>query len=1155
MNDDTPHRGPALDRRGRPVDWKLLFNQLFALELRKEHVLPVSPRAPEELFDRLLRAYTQYAPGTFNDAIDAITSVESSDEAYEARLAFYENPANRKLIAAADFSASVGEDLREIPAVARFLGEIERHRDRPIEAGEHFLDSPEGRSLVRAFRVDGGVNDQEVALVLVPGFAGHTIKFNLFEEMVSDINETYGRPAERPMLREEGLDLEPEGHTVFYGRHNRRRNHFDILQPVGSELGNTTGSNDEMVELIGQWIDTLPARYERKKLILMGYSKGAPIVLELVRRRPELASRVLGYVTFLGVVQGTNIARGALEQAESLLRDVPVGTFIDQLRGEKRAQLATVLSPLFSDVDLSWLSLPRIRAVFDVLGQDIAPIERQIDRALVGRELREVLDGARDLSPLARTRWNLAHLDDDTFREPVWVMSLSALTDVRDFVRPPGLGPEGPAVQSLLAPALTPSGDLDWRQLSLDALFLYLTSIDGFKTAPGGLFDTQVDLGATKLPLIDRRPLSASLTTAELEALWADEALRALLRRNGVRLLEELANRPRCDLIPPERCSNLDAIDLGEFKGHHWSTFAQALRPPPELSREHAVWEFPRKAFMRALLQVLAFRNLIEHASPPELTGAAGADGGRARNLPSIPPDDSEYRDVVLVRTEGDEPGQQGLFNLYNLGARAVAYGLVVNSARTGLGTATPVGRQLASESLYYQGLRVYSYFDWEARRALLSDPSIWPLPQTITLVAGRFHRDFAASFPEEPIERLDTVRKALKVLTPQLKPFELRRLGPAHLVGKSGARVVIFSSAIRDNLWRGTRAKLTSIARDACSTETADVQTKILAMLGAFTPLCSVFAASFDREKPDRSRTRLTLYLPAFHTLHAEDLDRPRTWYLEKGLKDLQLPRPVQLAQAEITHLRYLQDADPGRDQAIKVELRRDFDGRDRVTSVVSFGTMFTGPAEELFAFDASDHRDALHVVFRPKFFAVDGDSPADRAFKEAFNRVFGAFEIEARLHQLTLHYRRRATGTQEDAVLRPRFSLQESRISFRVHRTVETAVERLPMLAAGFTCEPEKGTQRFHCTRDFWTWDHLLQEFFAGRALGGGRIRLPTYFRERLVEQLVGTATQAVVDRSIAAIEDAIDQEVSRIVDDSLKRYARAREVLIDRLHEGLF
>jgi hypothetical protein len=28
-----------------------------------------------------------------------------------------------------------------------------------------------------------------------------------------------------------------------------------------------------------------------------------------------------------------------------------------------------------------------------------------------------------------------------------------------------------------------------------------------------------------------------------------------------------------------------------------------------------------------------------------------------------------------------------------------------------------------------------------------------------------------------------------------------------------------------------------------------------------------------------------------------------------------------------------------------------------------------------------------------------------------------------------------------------------------------------------------------------------------------------------------------------------------VSRIVDDSLKRYARAREVLIDRLHEGLF
>jgi hypothetical protein len=262
-----------------------------------------------------------------------------------------------------------------------------------------------------------------------------------------------------------------------------------------------------------------------------------------------------------------------------------------------------------------------------------------------------------------------------------------------------------------------------------------------------------------------------------------------------------------------------------------------------------------------------------------------------------------------------------------------------------------------------------------------------------------------------------------------------------------------------------------------------------------------------------------------------------------------------VQLVAAEITHLRYLQEADPGRDQAIKIEMRRDFDGRDRVTTVMSFGTLFNGPAEELFAFDASDHRDAFHVVFRPRFFPVEGESPADRGFKEAFNRVFGAFEIEARLHQLTLHYRRQATGSQEDAVLRPRFSLQESRISFRVHRDAENAVERLPLLAAGFTCEPEKGTQRFHCTRDFWTWDHLLQEFFAGRALGGGRIRLPTYFRERLVEQLVGTATQAVVDRSIAAIEDAIDQEVSRLVDDALKRYTLAREVLIDRLHEGLF
>jgi hypothetical protein len=599
-------------------------------------------------------------------------------------------------------------------------------------------------------------------------------------------------------------------------------------------------------------------------------------------------------------------------------------------------------------------------------------------------------------------------------------------------------------------------------------------------------------------------------------------------------------------------------VDLGEFKGHHWNPFVQALRPPPELSKVHAVWDFPRKAFMRALIQVLAFHNLVRHVDLGETErlddelDEAVTDAGTA--------DSDEHRDVVLLRTEGEESTREHLVNLYNLAARAASYGLVVNSARTGLGTSPALGRALSTDSLYYQALRVYSYADWEFGRGLRSDPSVWPLPRSLALLVGRFPEELARTFPDEPLERMEEIRKVLVVLAPHLKPFELRRLGQGDVTSRQGARSVSFSTAIRDNLWRGTRAKLASIERDAYSPDAADLNAKLAAMLGAFTPLCTVFSAGFDRAAPERSFTRLTLYVPAFHTLHAEDFDHPRRWYLEKGLRELQLPRPVKLTTAEITRLVYLQDADLSRHQALKVELHRDFDRADRLTSVVSFGAMFRGSADELFALDTSDHRDSLRVVFRPWFSSVEGETPADRRFKEAFNRVFGSFEIEARIHQLTLHHRRTPHGAlgadDEDAVLRPRFSLQESRISFRVHRTVDTAVERLPLVAAGFHCEVDdrSAPARFHCWRDFWTWDHLLEEFFAGRSLGGGRLRLPTYFRERLVEQLVGTATKTVLDRSIAAIEDAIDQEIARLVDDYFKRYSRARSVLIDRLHDHL-
>ena len=598
-----------------PIDWKLLFHQLFALEIRKEFALPASVDEQEDIYTRLLNAFVQYSPRPFGEVIEATMKAESSEEAHEIRTNFYEHPVSRALIRDLDLSRCIDPKLRSNPKIASYLAVIEENQSRPIVPDENFFGTEEGANVSAAFAKDGVQNEQQVALVMVPGYAAHTIAYGIFEEFVGDANEHFGRPRERPLLEADGIDLVFEDAKTFYGRGDTTPAAFDVLHPAGVELGNTTGHNNETTDLIAEWVRALPQKYKRTKFIFLGYSKGAPIVLDLVPRHPELSSRVLGYVTHAGVMQGANAARIFLEQAERVLRDVPLGEFVQRLRDEDPARLAQVLSPLFSQLDTSWLSMPRIRDMFESLGYDTSGYQRQTERLLAGREVRELLDGARALSPVERIHWSLTHFNNKNFTSPTYVFNLSALADVQQCVRPVELSRGGATGPSLIAPTFTREGKIDWGHLSIDALVLYFTSIAGFKNSPGGLFDTQVDLAGSKSLHIDNRPLSATLREDELDTLWAAPEVRRAMDENQVTDRESFAAMPRNELIRKEHRSNIDAIDLGEFRGHHWSLFRQALRPSPEISETHAVWNFPRKAYMRALVQVLALRNLVDMQS------------------------------------------------------------------------------------------------------------------------------------------------------------------------------------------------------------------------------------------------------------------------------------------------------------------------------------------------------------------------------------------------------------------------------------------------------------------------------------------------------------------------------------------------------------
>lgn len=594
------------------VNWKLFFNQVFAAEIRREMR---AQNAPQSAIRDAVKEYTGYTPLSFSETIQKVTSVKTSAEAYQIRQQIYDDNANYESINRLDFSSSVPAAYRNLPEVRLLLQEINNHKDRIPSANENFFVSPEGQALMRAMSVSAS-GTQEVAFILVPGYAAHVIKFGIFPEIVAQANRLHQRPDERPLLDEgSGFDLRYENYKEFYARGTSGQYPFDILSPAGMEMGNTVGKNAETADLIAKWIAGLPAPFRQRKLILLGYSKGAPIVLELLQRHPELKSRVIGVVTYGGVVQGTHVARMGKEVIEGVLGAHTIGEVIDKVRPRGTSETLRGLLPFLAPFDLSFTQTNNLKKVLDVYGVSADDLDEKIDRILDGREVRELLDGIVDMSPYTRALWNLRYLDSNLVQPETFFMNLSAVTNIADFASNRITMTQRDRPHSLIAPILNPDGKINWPGFSLDAWFLYLSSIEGFKMAPGGLYDTQVDLQHTKSPWLDASPLSLSLTDQEISAIWAQSDVRRKLTANGIDTIEKLKTTPRNRLLKNETIKHLRSIDLGEFKGHHWSLFHQAFRPSKEQSETFAIWEFPRGPFIKALMYTMALYQAGNRAS------------------------------------------------------------------------------------------------------------------------------------------------------------------------------------------------------------------------------------------------------------------------------------------------------------------------------------------------------------------------------------------------------------------------------------------------------------------------------------------------------------------------------------------------------------
>lgn len=103
---------------------------------------------------------------------------------------------------------------------------------------------------------------------------------------------------------------------------NLRARGFDFVQIPVEGLS----SSKRNAQLIRDAIMSRPAEAGPPRLVLIGYSKGAPDILEAIVAYPELRSRVAAVVSAAGAVGGSPLANDAEQYQADLLRHFPGAT-------------------------------------------------------------------------------------------------------------------------------------------------------------------------------------------------------------------------------------------------------------------------------------------------------------------------------------------------------------------------------------------------------------------------------------------------------------------------------------------------------------------------------------------------------------------------------------------------------------------------------------------------------------------------------------------------------------------------------------------------------------------------------------------------------------------------------------------------------------
>ena len=173
---------------------------------------------------------------------------------------------------------------------------------------------------------------------------------------------------------------------------------------------------DNNARQIRDFIADLPAEFNDYKVLLIGYSKGAPDILEAIVQYPELKDRVVAVISAAGAIGGSPLANAADQKDLNIIRRFPGadcskgdGGAVESLRpATRRAWLAHNRLP----DDIAYYSLvtypepDRISSVLGTTYRKLSQVDARNDSQMIYYD--QVIPGSTLLGFINADHWALA---------------------------------------------------------------------------------------------------------------------------------------------------------------------------------------------------------------------------------------------------------------------------------------------------------------------------------------------------------------------------------------------------------------------------------------------------------------------------------------------------------------------------------------------------------------------------------------------------------------------------------------------------------------------------------------------------------------------------------------------------------------------------